>query len=127
MTKSSESAQNGAAGWAPAGILRQVGDAPEAELGPSRATFPLSGDETGGRYSLTEFTMAPPPAPGPPPHIHEDADEAIYVLEGTLEMGIGEQSLIGSAGQGRRATGSGDGARAATEVPFGDRWTGAAI
>lgn len=98
MTKSSESAQDGAPGWAPAGILRQAGDAPEAELGPSRATFPLSGDETGGRYSLTEFTMAPPPAPGPPPHIHEDADEAIYVLEGTLEMGIGEQSLIGSAG-----------------------------
>jgi quercetin dioxygenase-like cupin family protein len=67
-------------------------------LGPNRAVFALSGDETGGKYSLTAFTMAPPPAPGPPPHIHEDADEAIYVLDGTLELGIGEQKLTGSAG-----------------------------
>ncbi len=82
----------------PAGILRSPGAAPAGDLGPNRAAFALSGDETGGKYSLTEFTMAPPPAPGPPPHIHEDADEAIYVLEGVLEMGIGDRRLIGSAG-----------------------------
>jgi quercetin dioxygenase-like cupin family protein len=83
---------------APAGILRLAGDAPAGDLGPNRAVFSLSGDETGGKYSLTEFTMAPPPTPGPPAHIHEDADEAIYVLEGTLEMGIGEQRVTGVAG-----------------------------
>lgn len=83
---------------ASAGILRLVGDAPAGDLGPNRAVFSLSGDETGGKYSLTEFTMAPPPTPGPPPHIHEDADEAIYVLEGTLEMRVGEQRLTGAAG-----------------------------
>lgn len=98
MTTSSESAANPAAGWAPSGILRSAHETDKADLGPNRATFPLSGDETGGRYSLTEFTMAPPPAPGPPPHIHEDADEAIYILEGTLEMGIGDEKLTGSAG-----------------------------
>jgi hypothetical protein len=42
--------------------------------------------------------MAPPPAPGPPPHIHEDADEAVYVLEDELEMGQGDRKLFGSAG-----------------------------
>lgn len=84
--------------WAPDGILRQAGDAPVGDLGQNRAVFSLSGEETGGNYSLTEFAMAPPPTPGPPPHIHEDADEAVYVLEGTLEMGIGEQRLTGSAG-----------------------------
>ena len=83
---------------APAGILRNTGDAPAGDLGPNRAIFALSAEETGGRYSLTEFTMAPPPVPGPPPHIHEDADEAIYVLDGTLEMGIGEQRMTGTAG-----------------------------
>lgn len=83
---------------APTGILRPAGAAPAGDLGPNRAVFALSGDETGGKYSLTEFTMAPPPVPGPPPHIHVDADEAIYVLEGTLEMGIGEQRVTGSAG-----------------------------
>jgi mannose-6-phosphate isomerase-like protein (cupin superfamily) len=47
---------------------------------------------------LTDFTMAPPPAPGPPPHIHEDADECVYVLDGTLEMGLGAERITGSAG-----------------------------
>ena len=98
MTQSSESAASASSGRAPAGILRPAGDAATADLGSNRASFLLSGDETGGKYSLTEFTMAPPPAPGPPPHIHEDADEAIYVLEGTLEMGIGERKLTGAAG-----------------------------
>jgi quercetin dioxygenase-like cupin family protein len=60
--------------------------------------FSLGGGETGGKYSLTESALAPPPAPGPPPNIHEDADEAIYVLEGTLEVGIDDRRLTGSAG-----------------------------
>jgi quercetin dioxygenase-like cupin family protein len=79
-------------------ILRPAEEVEAAELGPNRVTFPLHGAETGGTYSLTDFRMAPPPAPGPPPHIHEDADEAVYVLEGELEMGIGDRKLVGSAG-----------------------------
>lgn len=43
-------------------------------------------------------SMAPPPTPGPPPHIHEDADETVYVLEGMLELAIGERRIAGSAG-----------------------------
>lgn len=35
---------------------------------------------------------------GPPPHIHEDADEAVYVLEGTVEMGVEDSVMTGSAG-----------------------------
>jgi quercetin dioxygenase-like cupin family protein len=98
MTKPSDSAGNTVSRTAPAGILRLAGEARAGDLGPNRAIFTLSGNETGGQYSLTEFIMAPPPAPGPPPHIHEDADEAIYVLEGTLEMAIGEQRVTGSTG-----------------------------
>lgn len=99
MNMSSDSAGNTSPpAGGPSGILRPAGNATVGDLGPNRAVFSLTGEETGGKYSLTEFTMAPPPTPGPPPHIHEDADEAIYVLEGTLEMGIGEQSLTGSAG-----------------------------
>lgn len=94
----SQSAGTAPAGQAPAAILRSASTAQAADLGANRAVFALSGDETGGHYSLTEFVMAPPPAPGPPPHIHEDADEAIYVLEGTLEMSASEQRLVGAAG-----------------------------
>ena len=84
--------------WAPAGVLRSATDVETVELGPNRVAFPLSGEETGGRYSLTEFMMAPPPAPGPPPHLHENADEAIYVVAGTVEMALGEQRLTGTPG-----------------------------
>ena len=90
--------QRSAAPAAPEGVLRPAEDVEVAELGPSRAAFPLHGAETGGTYSLTDFRLAPPPAPGPPPHVHEDADEAVYVLEGEVEMGIGDQKLVGSAG-----------------------------
>lgn len=98
MTRGSELAASATAGWAPAGVLRSAGEADTADLGPNQATFPLTAQETGDKYSLTEFSMAPPPAPGPPPHIHEDADEAVYVLEGELEMGLGKRKLVGSAG-----------------------------
>ncbi|MCA1645866.1 MAG: cupin domain-containing protein [Chloroflexi bacterium] len=68
---------------------------PRFHGGPVRV---LSAEETGGRYSLTEFRMAPPPVPGPPPHIHEDSDEAIYVLEGTLQMEVGGQPITATPG-----------------------------
>ncbi len=86
------------AGWALAGVLRAAGDVEKADLGPNRAAFPLSAVDTGGKFSLTDFTMAPPPAPGPPPHIHQDADEAVYVLEGTVELVVSDQYLTGAAG-----------------------------
>lgn len=98
VSESSDSLMDGSAGQRQAGILRSTGDSPAVHLGPNHVVFQLSGDETGGQYSLTEFTLAAPPAPGPPPHIHEDADEAVYVFEGTLEMGIGDRVLTGSAG-----------------------------
>jgi quercetin dioxygenase-like cupin family protein len=79
-------------------VLRPAPDVPAADLGPNRALFPLAGEETGGRYSLTDFTMAPPPAPGPPAHVHTDADEAVYVIDGTLEMAVGDERLTGAAG-----------------------------
>jgi quercetin dioxygenase-like cupin family protein len=95
---SSESARGARDGRAPGPVLRQAGEAESADLGPNHTSFLLGTEQTGGQFSLTEFVMAPPPAPGPPPHAHEDSDEVVYVLEGTLEMGIGERKLVGSAG-----------------------------
>lgn len=80
------------------GLLRPAAEVEAVQLGPNAVTFPLRGEETGGRYSLTHLVMAPPHNPGPPPHILEDADEAIYVLTGSLRMGIDDEQLTGSAG-----------------------------
>lgn len=79
-------------------IARQDTLARRVPLGPNRVTFLIAGEETGGRFSLTEFEAAPPPAPAAPLHIHHDADETIYVLEGEFEVTFDGQ--VTAAGPG---------------------------
>src|SRR5919106_78862 len=59
-------------------------------------TFKSTGKETGG--TLTVFEASIPPGAGPPPHIHHDADEAYYVLEGELEVIAGEDTFTARPG-----------------------------
>jgi quercetin dioxygenase-like cupin family protein len=59
-------------------------------------TFKVSGEDTGGAYSLTDSVV--PPGGGPPPHIHHREDEAFWVLEGELEVMVGESTFRASAG-----------------------------
>lgn len=59
-------------------------------------TFKATAEDTGGRYALTESLV--PAGGGPPPHIHHREDEAFWVLEGTLEISVGEQRFTGDAG-----------------------------
>jgi hypothetical protein len=49
-------------------------------------TVKASADETGGGFSLVE--AAEPPGFGPPMHIHTDAAEAFYVLDGLYRIFI---------------------------------------
>lgn len=83
---------------APGAILRDVGNVESVSLGPNRVDFLLGGDDTGGAYSLTAWTMAPLPAPGPPMHIHLDADEAVHVIDGVLECRINDDTFTAGAG-----------------------------
>ena len=39
-----------------------------------------------------------PPQGGPPPHIHHLEDELIYVLEGEVELLVGERTIRETAG-----------------------------
>jgi mannose-6-phosphate isomerase-like protein (cupin superfamily) len=50
------------------------------DLGGFRMSVKASHEETGGAFSLLEADE--PPDFGPPLHIHHDAAEAFYVLEG---------------------------------------------
>lgn len=74
-------------------IARQSTDSRSVPLGPNKVTFLISGEETGNNFSLTEFEAAPPPAPAAPVHIHHDADETIYVLDGEFQVTFGEQTI----------------------------------
>lgn len=52
------------------------------------ATIHLTGEQTGGRFSLVE-TMHPPGSQ-PPLHVHREDDEGFYVLEGQVTLWVGE-------------------------------------
>jgi quercetin dioxygenase-like cupin family protein len=61
-----------------------------------QVTFLITGAETGGAFSLVEGSC--PPGGGPPPHIHHREDESFYVLEGTLTIQVGGDTITASAG-----------------------------
>jgi quercetin dioxygenase-like cupin family protein len=61
-----------------------------------RLTFKATAADTSGAYTVVEVDAAP--NVGPPPHIHRDADESFYVLEGTFDFMLGDEAF--SAGPG---------------------------
>jgi quercetin dioxygenase-like cupin family protein len=57
----------------------------------------LSGVQTGGEFSLIGATM--PPGGDGGLHLHTREDESVHLLEGCLEVTIGEETFIMKAGQ----------------------------
>jgi mannose-6-phosphate isomerase-like protein (cupin superfamily) len=57
----------------------------------------LSSDETGGQFSMIEGIM--PPGGDGGLHIHEREDETMHLLEGELEVSIGERVFTLKAGE----------------------------
>jgi mannose-6-phosphate isomerase-like protein (cupin superfamily) len=72
------------------GILRQPGDGRPFSVGSSRVEVNLEGTETDGRFSMIQWEF-PAGAPAPPQHIHHDASETFYVIEGELAFPLGER------------------------------------
>ena len=58
-------------------------------------TYKAAKEETGGAYALIEATVV---GNGPPPHIHATEEEAFYVLEGELNVLVGERTIKATAG-----------------------------
>ena len=66
-------------------------------FGPGdQMTFLITGAESNGAMFVAETLV--PPGGGPPPHIHSREDESFYLLEGTLTLTSGEQTMQASAG-----------------------------
>ena len=62
----------------------------------SRVFNPATGEETGGTCFLAEICVAP--GGGTPPHIHHREDESFQMLEGTLAIQVGGNTIIAGAG-----------------------------
>jgi mannose-6-phosphate isomerase-like protein (cupin superfamily) len=72
------------------------GEGRPIDLGAFAMTVKASGNETDGVFSLLEAEE--PPDFGPPLHIHRDAAEAFYVLEGEYLMFLDEREVRCPAG-----------------------------
>jgi quercetin dioxygenase-like cupin family protein len=59
-------------------------------------TFLLTGEQSGGNMFILEATI--PAGGGPPPHVHGREDETFYLLQGTLSVCVGDETLRASAG-----------------------------
>lgn len=56
----------------------------------------VDGEQTDGRYSLMEQWM--PQDVGPAPHVHPFNDEGFYVIDGAMDMRVGDQTLSATQG-----------------------------
>ncbi len=66
-------------------------------MGPGDTyTFLATGAETDGAYFVMEGLV--PPDGGPPPHIHHNQDESFYIVEGQMEILLGDQVYEAKAG-----------------------------
>ena len=70
----------GASYWGPGGLL----------------TFIITGKDTGGAFFLAEMSV--PPGGGPPLHLHHREDESFHILEGTLTVRVGDDTISASPG-----------------------------
>jgi len=75
------------------GVL-DAGEGKTISVGDSY-TYKASRKETGGTYALIEATVV---GDGTPPHILRTEEEAIQVLEGSLNILVGEHTVKANAG-----------------------------
>ena len=73
-----------------------------ADTGPcycgpgDRYTFLVTGAQSNGGYFIMEAII--PPGGGPPLHIHHREEECFYLLEGILDITLGEKKVKATTG-----------------------------
>ena len=59
------------------------------DMGAMQSVFKADGEETGDRYSVSEWWIDPG-GPAVDPHSHEANEELFYVIDGTMTFRVGE-------------------------------------
>ncbi|MFH8491848.1 cupin domain-containing protein [Streptomyces longisporoflavus] len=77
-------------------IHQPAGQGQSIWFGDAIYTFKATRENTNGSLTLAEATV--PPGGGPPPHIHPHADEAFFILNGTIEFLNGEKTFVAGDG-----------------------------
>lgn len=76
------------------------GEGKTVDLGTIRMVFKAVAEDTGGAYTLAEYTGAP--SSGSQLHTHHNEDESFYILEGAMTFQLGER--VFEAGRGAYVT-----------------------
>lgn len=69
------------------------GDRLITTVGGDNITLKSTGAENEGRVAFVEY-VCQPGSEGPPPHAHEGHEELFYVVEGSLNMLVGDQIIV---------------------------------
>lgn len=77
-------------------VVLAPGEGRTYSMGPLRAVFKADGEETGGRYSMSEWWLEPH-TKGPGLHHHPE-DDVFLVLEGTMHFRMGDDWVEAAAG-----------------------------
>lgn len=78
-------------------IVLRPGEGESLEIAGNELVFKARSEETGGAYMLTDYTAAPG-FQGPPPHLHREMTDAFFVVEGTLTLNLGDETVEAPAG-----------------------------
>lgn len=73
-------------------VILLPGEGRDIPLGTFAMSVKADTDVTGGAFTLLEAQE--PPGFGPPMHIHRDAAEAFYVLEGEYRIFVGDDEWV---------------------------------
>ena len=73
-------------------VVHAPGEGERVGTGPTAVTIKATGEDTGGTFYLGEAEIGPG-FPGPPLHVHDRLHDMFYVLEGTLTLRLGEETV----------------------------------
>ncbi|MEC4818251.1 MAG: cupin domain-containing protein [Scytonema sp. PMC 1069.18] len=78
-------------------IVLAPGEGDRLTIGTSEVTFKAVGADTHGHVGIFE-NLIQPGGTAPGPHIHRHMEEMFYVLEGEVEILVGDRKVQGQAG-----------------------------
>jgi quercetin dioxygenase-like cupin family protein len=78
-------------------VILRPGEGERLEMGASHVLVKAGSEQTAGTLYIGESTLDPG-FPGRPPHIHEKLHDMFYVLEGTLTLRVGDETITAEAG-----------------------------
>lgn len=79
-----------------AGIIQMPDEGRALDMGAFQMRVRAEADQTDGGFTLLQAEE--PPGFGPPLHVHDDAAEAFYVLEGEYVIFLGDDEQLCPAG-----------------------------